>query len=220
MKRILLLVMCAISFTAYAQNVWEKPENTSKKANNVEKEKEEKPNPDAKYLAGAVPEVDGRVEWSVDMDVPGKSAEEIYNTVLDCLTDLTNTDNQLEGSQVALVNKQEHIIVANIREWLVFKDNFISLDRSEFYYKLMAYCRDGGVTVKMNRLSYRYEPENNNNEVLKAEELINDKTALNRKKTKIYPGMAKFRRKTVDRKDELFAGIKRALGVQTQSNSF
>ena len=34
---------------------------------------------------------------------------------------------------------------------------------------------------------------------------------MNRKKTKLYRGSAKFRRKTIDRKDDLFSSIKTAV---------
>lgn len=193
-----------------AQGVWEKPDAGNGEA---EEQKVEKPNPDAKYLEGAVPEVDGKVEWRLDVDVPGKSADQIYDIMLKCLTDLTKTENQIEGSQVALVNKDEHIVVANIREWLVFTDKFFMLDRTKFFYTLIAYCKDNHLTVTMNRISYRYEEERTSDGgyVYKAEEWINDENALNRKKTKLVPGSAKFRRKTVDRKDYLFSVISDAV---------
>ena len=41
-----------------------------------------------------------------------------------------------------------------------------------------------------------------------AEEAIHDKNGLNKKKTKLTPGWARFRIKTVDRKDEVFNYIK------------
>lgn len=34
---------------------------------------------DSKYLAGAVPEVDGKVVFSKEFSIPGMSQEEIYN---------------------------------------------------------------------------------------------------------------------------------------------
>lgn len=198
---------------AIAQNVWERPDDgteTKTTSTKQQKVKVEKPNPDAKYLAGAVTQnSEGKVEWTLDVDVPGKSATQIYDTMMKCLTDLTKTENQLEGSCVALVNKQEHIIVANVKEWLVFKDNFISLDRSKFFYTLMAYCSDNHLTVKMNRISYRYEEDRRRESEshIVADEWISDRYALNKKKTKLLPGSAKFRRKTVDRKDYLFGVI-------------
>lgn len=217
MKKLFLIALTLMPFAATAQNVWERPDDnntTEQKTQEAKKVKEVKPNPDAPYLAGAVAEnEEGKVEWTLDVDVQGKSATQIYDIMLKCLTDLTKTENQLEGSCVALVNKSEHIIVASLKEWLVFKDNFISLDRTKFCYNLVAYCSDNHLTVKMNRIYYRYEEERRRSSEshLTAEDWISDKSALNRKKTKLLPGSAKFRRKTVDRKDYLFGVIKQTV---------
>lgn len=203
-----ILVSVAFSVAGLAQNVWEKPE--VKEAQPVQ-DKVEKPNPDAKYLAGAVTEKDGKVQWVLDIDVPGKDASQIYDRMYRCFSDLAKQENQLEGSGIALVNKVDKIIVASIKEWLVFKDQFLSLDRSKFFYTLVAECKDNHLTVTMSRLIYRYEEGRNTSRgtVYKAEEWISDSNALNKKRTKLLPGSAKFRRKTIDRKDYLFENIKR-----------
>lgn len=202
--------------TLQAQNVWEIPDQkTTKQQAQQEKEakqKAEEASLDAQYLAGAVTEVNGKVVFTLDIDVPQKSAQQIYDIVFNALQELTEQENQLEGSTVALVNKQEHIIAANIREWLVFKNNFLSLDRTKFFYTLIAKCRDGHLHLTMERLCYKYEEERGGSQakdLIKAEEIIADGVALNKKGTKIYRGYAKFRRKTIDRKDELFATISR-----------
>ena len=194
----------------FAQNVWERPdvENKTEQSEPVQKVKDVGPNPDAPYLAGAVTEKDGNVQWTLDLDLPGRDAQSIYDTMLNFLTALTKEENQLEGSTVALVNKQDHIIVATIREWLVFKDNFLSLDRTKFFFTLMANCQDGHLTVDMNRVSFRYQEKSDRETVFKAEEWISDKYALNKSKTKLYKGSGKFHRKSVDRKEYLFNAIK------------
>lgn len=214
MKLFFILLAYFIPTIAMAQSVWEKPttDYDNKDDKTIER-KVEKPSKDAKYLAGAVPEVDGKVEWQLDVDVPGKTADQIYSIMLNCLTDLTKTENQLEGSSVALVNKQEHIVAASIKEWLVFTDKFLMLDRTKFNYTLIAYCKDNHLTVTMGRISYRYEDNRSDDGgyVYKAEEWINDENALNRKKTRLLPGSAKFRRKTIDRKDYLFDVIRQTV---------
>ncbi len=118
--------------------------------------------------------------------------------------EFTKGENQLPESNVALVNKKEHIIVVAPLEWLVFKSSFISLDRAKFSYIAIATCKDGELDVKIDRLKYKYDESNNKSEqTIFAEEAINDKNALNKKKTKLVPGWAKFRRKTVDRMEEV-----------------
>lgn len=213
MRLFLILAVCLMPLAAVAQGVWERPDAAGDAGKKVKEQKAEKPNPDAKYLAGAVTEVDGKVVWTMDVDVPGKSADQIYALMLQCFTDLTKTENQIEGSCVALVNKAEHMVVATIREWLVFTDKFFALDRTKFYYTLIACCADNHLNVTMSRISYRYEEgrEPGGGYVYKAEEWIDDKHALNKKKTRLLPGSAKFRRKTVDRKDYLFSVIREAV---------
>ncbi len=197
----------------FAQTVWDKPEiDDNQTTVTEESEKKTKANEDEKYLAGAVTETDGKVEWTLDLDVPGKDAEQIYNIMLACFNDITKSKNQLEGSTVPIVSKQDHIVVASIKEWLVFHESFISIDRTKFFYTLKADCYDNRVVVTMSRLAYKYDEENvKGGYFYKAEEWINDSNALNKKKTKILPGCAKFRRKTIDRKDELFNIIRSAV---------
>ena len=206
MKKLIVLMMLALPMSVIAQNVWEKPkEEKVKKAEEVKK-----PNKDEKYLRGAVPIVDGDVQWTLDVDVPGKSAQDIYDKMFKTLTDLTKSEGQLEGSAVTLVNKQDHIVVANVREWLLFSSSLLSLDRTKFNYTLIARCSDGHLNMTMNRISYKYDEERTN-QVYKAEKWISDDAAVNKKNTKLYRGSAKFRRKTIDRKDQIFETIRNVL---------
>lgn len=58
MKLIFILVTCLIPMAGWSQGVWESPVTEMNNINNnVSSVKEKKQNPDAKYLAGAVPEV-------------------------------------------------------------------------------------------------------------------------------------------------------------------
>ncbi|WP_298454084.1 DUF4468 domain-containing protein [uncultured Prevotella sp.] len=213
MKLIFVLVTCLIPIIGWSQGVWESPVTEKNNINNdTSVSKDTTPDPDEKYLVGAVPEVNGKVEWKLDVDVPDKSAQEIYDIIFDCFTNLTKEENQLEGSCVSLVNKKEHIVVASMKEWLVFTDKLLALDRTKFNYTLIAYCKDNHLTVTMGRVSYRYDEERiKGGHVYMAEEWINDENALNRKKTRLLPGSAKFRRKTIDRKDLVFDTIKTAV---------
>lgn len=209
MRKIMIGVMLSLPLLGIAQNVWEKPDVQDLKEKNKVKEVVTE---DPKYLEGAVPLVNGEVCWTLDHDVPGKDAQQIYEIMMRYLTNLTNEENQLEGSAVSLVNRQEHIIAATIREWLVFKNVFLALDRTKFFYTLIVKCSDQHVKVEMKRLNYRYEEERDGKGfAYSAEEWITDKYALNKKKTKLYKGSAKFRRKTIDRKDYLFESIKNIL---------
>lgn len=71
-------------------------------------------------------------------------------------------------------------------------------------------CENGKVNIAVTRLHYLYEEERTPLRYT-AEEWISDSKALNKKQTKLLPISAKFRRKTVDRMEELFNQIDAAL---------
>ena len=64
----------------------------------------------------------------------------------------------------------------------------------------------------MSRIRYWYDEARDGGEKYTAEEWINDKMALNKKQTKLAPICGKFRRETIDLKDELFLAATNALG--------
>ena len=168
------------------------------------------PNPDAKYLAGAVPEVDGHVMFSTTISVPGKSAQQLYDRVLDLMTQLTKTSNQLEQSRIAFSDADTHQVVGSYQEWLVFKNKPLNLDRTRLFYQLVAECSDGEVNLKMMRIVYLYDEERQPT-TYKAEEWITDKYGLTKKQNKLARVSGKFRRKTIDRKDYLFETMEEML---------
>jgi len=170
--------------------------------------------PNAKYLEGAVPEVNGQVEWTLSLSVPGKSAEQIYDELGQLLNDMTKEKGQMEQSRIALAEDDKHAIACRFQEWLVFQNTALSLDRTEFNYTIIATCSDGHADITMGRMSYLYEEERTKGGYhYKAEEWITDKYGLNKSKskTKLARLSGKFRRKTIDRKDEIFTRIKNKL---------
>ena len=169
-----------------------------------------KANKDLYLQKGVVPEVNGQVMWTETINIPGATANELYDKAFAYLTALTQGTNQLDGSKVALVNKGEHSIVATVREKLVFSSSFLSLDYTQFNYVLQATCRDGQATLTMNRLTYRYDVQGNVSDFT-AEQWITDKYAVNKKHTRLLPVSGKFRRATVDRKNSIFEGFAQAL---------
>lgn len=169
-----------------------------------------KANKDLYLQKGVVPEVNGQVMWTETINIPGATANKLYDKAFAYLTALTQGTNQLDGSKVALVNKGEHSIVATVREKLVFSSSFLSLDYTQFNYVLQATCRDGQATLTMNRLVYHYDVQGNVSD-MSAEQWITDKYAVNKKHTRLLPVSGKFRRATVDRKNSIFEGFAQAL---------
>jgi len=169
------------------------------------------PNPDAKYLEGAVPEVNGQVEWRLSIDVPGKSAEWIYDKLGQLFTDMTHAEGQMEQSRVALADEATHTLGVRFQEWLGFRNSTLSLDRTEFNFTIIAECTNEHADVKLGRINYVYEENRDGGMTAKAEEWITDKYGLNKSKTKLARLSGKFRRKTIDRKDYIFREIKNTL---------
>ena len=174
-------------------------------------EKEESDKEIAPYLsADAVPLVDGKVQWTIDINVPGKTAKELYEKTIEIFTAMTKEENQLERSQVALLNEKEYKVVGTFQEWLVFTSSVLSLDRTQFNYVLLAECSNNNVRLTLERISYNY-PTQTGVINYQAEKWITDKYSLNKKRTRLLPISGKFRRKTIDRKDQIFNNIEQAL---------
>lgn len=219
MKKLIAFILALVPMLGIAQNnVWEIPDQPKQQAK-VVKKKVAVPKVDQKYLAGAVPEVNGEVVFTLDKDVPGMSADSIYDKVYAVISNIVE-EGKSSGLQpearIAAVNKAEHTIAARIKEWLVFSSNFISLDRTEFNYTLIAKATDGHLNMTMERISYAYEMNRKDASGMRerAENWITDKYALNKKQTKFSPISGKFRRKTIDRKDNIFQRVCQALNVK------
>lgn len=194
MKKIVMMALVALSsLSLWAQdNTWEK----------IEVEKVDKANPDAKYLKGAVTEVDGKVVFRKTIDAPGKTADEVYNIVKNYLLKMTTEPNQ-ESARLAFEDKEKHELAASFNEWLVFKSSSLMLDQTRLLYVIKARCSEGKAVIEMANIHYVYD-EFRKPQRYTAEEWITDKEALNKKGTKLLPLSGKFRRKTIDRKDFLF----------------
>ena len=196
MKKILIVMMALMPLTMWAQaNTWEMPEveETTVKENI---------NKDAKYLKGAVTEVDGKVVFSKTIDAPGKTADQVFDIVKAYLEKMTGEKNQV-SARIVIDNKEKHELGATFNEWLVFKSTAIMLDQTRMLYVIKATCSDGKANIEMANIRYIYDEERQPLHYT-AEEWITDKEALNKKGTRLLPVSAKFRRKTIDRKDFLF----------------
>ena len=162
---------------------------------------------DPKYLEGAVTlNDDGKVEFTMETDANGKSAAQIYDIVYNYMSGLTQDKNNI-ASRVALVNPQEHVIANTMDEWIVFSQSFIALDRTEIKYQLVANIADNSLKLKMTRLYYNYEEGRSTGFKDAAENVITDKIALTKKKNGLAKIFGKFRKGTINRKDQIFSEI-------------
>ena len=160
-----------------------------------------------KYLAGAITYNDeNKIEFTLDTDANGKTAKQIYDIVLKYMSELTQNEQNI-ASRVALVNNAEHIIANTMDEWLVFSQSFISLDRTEFKYQLVARISDNHLNLSLGRITYNYEEGRSTGFKEPAEEVISDKMALTKKQNDLAKIFGKFRKCTIDRKDQIFADL-------------
>ena len=196
MKKLFIAILMAMPLIASAQdNTWER----------IEQAQVVKDNPDAKYLAdGAVPVIDGVVCWQTTINAPGKTAKQIYDILYKQMDKMVNEPNQIANSAIVQDDKEKYELGAIFHEWLGFKNSTLSLDRTQLNFQLMVKYADGKADVKISHITYDYDLERKPVHY-KAEEWITDKYAVNKKHTKLYPISAKFRRKTIDRKDFIFS---------------
>ena len=205
MKKLFIAILMAMPLIASAQdNTWER----------IEQAQVVKENPDAKYLVdGAVPVVDGVVCWQTTINAPGKTAKQIYDILYKQMDKMVNEPNQIANSAIVQDDKEKYELGAIFHEWLVFKNSTLSLDRTQLNFQLMVKYADGKADVKISHITYDYDLERKPVHY-KAEEWITDKYAVNKKHTKLYPISAKFRRKTIDRKDFIFSKFNSLLNAK------
>ena len=165
---------------------------------------------DSKYLAGAVPEGDGKVVFTKEFSIPGMSQDEIYERLLGWM-DARLKENE-NTSRVVFSDKEKGQIVGIGNEWIVFSSTALSLDRTKILYQLTVTCQPEKSVLEVEKIRFNYRE---GKEKYTAEEWIVDKYALNKAKTKLVRGLAKWRRKTVDFVDDLCLGAAEALSATT-----
>lgn len=202
MKKTFMAILLCLPLMANAQNEWEEMEHENTPQQET-KAKKAVVTEDQKYLAGAVPVVDGHVVFTTTIKAPGKSAAQIYGIIKGYMEKMTKMKNQSEQSRIAIDDPQKGNICGVYQEWLVFKSTALVLDRTRFFYNLIADVKDGEAVITMNRIYYLYDEERNP-QTMKAEEWITDEYGLKKNKEKLSRVSGKFRKKTIDRKDYIF----------------
>lgn len=165
-------------------------------------------NDDSRYLVGAVPEVEGKVVFSKEFSIPGMTQDQIFDRIQNWMTARLK-ENKNVDSRVVYADKDKGIIAGIGEEWIVFKSTALSLDRTQINYQITVNCQPAKCVMEIEKIRYTYRE----NDKYIAEEWITDQYALNKTKTKLVRGLAKWRKKTVDFADNLFAEAAQALGA-------
>lgn len=171
-----------------------------------------------KYLSGAVPEKDGKVIFTKEINAPGLSSEQIY-TIGRAWLDATLQENKNRSAIVAADAANGSLSGIN-EHYLVFKSSAFSLDRATVSYVISLQALDNKCILQVSSIKYLYNgSQKSTPDRYSAEEWITDSNALNKAKTKMYPGMAKFRIKTIDKVDELAESLKKELEAGIVKNA-
>ena len=173
-----------------------------------------------KYLAGAVPEQNGIVVFEKSFEVPNKSKTEIHEGLKAYLTEtVIQGENVLPQTRIQEDQPETGTLAIAVEEYMYFKRKALVTDGTRFYYQLVTQAEDGKFTITMRRIRYIYDltetpsTQANPDVCFTAEKWITDKEALNKKQTKLLKIPGKFRRFTIDRKDEIFNGAAKAVGA-------
>ena len=158
-----------------------------------------------KYLkAGAVPTVGGKVVFTDSVSiVDGYTAEQV-NTLARAWV-----DSFLKGKDAArnrVVKEENGRIDVMAQQEIVFANNAFSYDKALMNYVVTLNSVPDKCVISISRISYNYN-DGTTTEVIMAEDYITYENSVNKKGTRLNPMTGKFRRKTIDAADEIFASF-------------
>lgn len=171
----------------------------------------------AYYLAGAVPERDGKVFFSDTIAVAGASKGQIYTGLAQWAAfryapSVENgewtDDNYFANTEFPTVSADAEAgsIICSAQEYMVFTNKTLAKDYSVLNYTLSLDIQDGQVIASLTDIVYTYTLAEDYAERILAEDWITDAEAIN-KKGALHRTVARFRIKTVDLVEELFKEV-------------
>lgn len=158
-----------------------------------------------KYLkAGAVPTVGGKVVFTDSVSiVDGYTAEQV-NTLARAWVE--SFLNGRDAARNRIVKEENGRIDVMAQQEIVFANNAFSYDKALMNYVVTLNSAPDKCIISISRISYNYN-DGTTTEVIIAEDYITDENAVNKKGTRLIPMTGKFRRKTIDTADEIFASF-------------
>lgn len=211
MKTIITTILAAIitlsATTASAQGLLSK-----KKEYQGRKERSE-------YMQGAIPQnAEGKIVFTTTISAPGHSASNILQNLQQWAglrympstsRGVWNEPNYYNNGEFARMTVENGNITCQADEEIVFTNRTLARDASKIYYTLdIQNIADGKATATVRSIAYVYNLTDVA-ERIEAENWITDAEAISKKGT-LYKGSAKFRIKTIDFVEALFAQIQEA----------
>ena len=166
----------------------------------------------SKYLAGAVPVVNGKVIFTEVIQASDMSKRQIYDALLKW-AEKRFTPSKGQKGRVAYFEEKKGQIACLGEEYLQLSaTNSFFLDRATIKYRLVINCLDGSCKMEMYNISYFHGDDTE----MEAEDWITDETGLNKAKTKVVAKYGKLRIKTIDLFDDLTEQVTKTLGGANQ----
>ena len=161
------------------------------------------------YEAGNVPVVNGKVTFETDIPVEGLTAAQIEERVNEWIAKRYVKPTVISVKRFDSEKPGTTIIKGE--EYIVFRNTFLVLSRARMYYFLTLTASDENCNFHLSRITYWYDDEDDKGGIkMIAENWITDDNAFNKKgKMKRFEG--KFRRKTIDLKEQLVNELTQAL---------
>ncbi len=198
MKRYLLLIAMVLTLSTVQAQLF-------KKKNNINVT-------EAQYHLGAVPVVNGKVTFEEVIKAEGLGAGEIETRVNEWITRRFTKPTVIKSMRFD--SELPHTAIVKSEEYIVFRNTFFVLNRARIYYYLTITAVDGQCTFNMSRITYWYDDEDEKGGIkMKAEDWITDDMAFDKKgKLKKFEG--KFRRKTIELKEQLIKELSNELETE------
>lgn len=164
-----------------------------------------------KYLAGAVPTVDGKVVFSRTIEL-SKDADldKAFTSGKQWVANTLSKDPQAISRRSINIDPAAHCFALHIEQWITFTNKKLALDRTRVYYTLNVKMEDTKVMLTFSDITYLYEEERTPQE-LTAEEQITDEAALQKNGKSFYRTYGKFRTGTIDMVDAVTESLAEAL---------
>lgn len=193
MKRILILIMLVIATCTASAQLFKKKSRTV----------------EPQYQVGAVSVINGKATFEEFIPAAGMSASEIEEKVSGWISRRFVKPTVIGAKRYE--SDQPNTMVVKSEEYIVFKKTAFVQNTPRIYYYLTITAEDGGCKFNMSRITYWYDDQDENGGIqMKAENWITDDMAFDKKgRLKKFEG--KFRRKTIDLKNQLVEELKNEL---------
>ena len=159
---------------------------------------------DTPYLAGAVPTTtEGIVCFERNFSSAGNTDKNVFDIAKEVAKEII--DSPQSAHEISrIMQESADTLVATICEPVFFRKTKWETDSALIRYQYFVTGKDNAATVRIWLISYSYEEIGFG---YKAEQWITDKYALTKDKKALRKGSGKFRKKTVDYANEIFARI-------------